>query len=68
MNAWEGLYEHEPVMRDKITELLREAQPRMRPPKPKATFELYGVDMAMTEQGDIWIIEVNRSPRLGDAV
>jgi D-alanine-D-alanine ligase-like ATP-grasp enzyme len=32
-----------------------------------ACFELFGVDMAMTEGGDIWIIEVNRSPRWGSA-
>lgn len=51
-------------MRDAITEMLRAAQPRFAPPTSKACFELFGVDIAMTGEGDVWIIEVNRSPRV----
>ena len=40
------------------------AQPLMRPPETKACFELFGVDVAMSAAGDVWIIEVNRSPRV----
>ena len=64
MNDWDGLEEHEPAMREKIEAMLCAAQPLMRPPETKACFELFGVDVAMSAAGDVWIIEVNRSPRV----
>ena len=63
--AWDGLERYEQEMRDKITAMLRAAQPRFAPPTSKCCFELFGVDMAMSVDGvDIMIIEVNRSPRV----
>ena len=35
-NSWEGLEEYEMLMREKITTMLRAAQPRMTPPTTKA--------------------------------
>jgi hypothetical protein len=35
-NSWDGLEEYEETMRDKITLMLRAAQPRFAPPTTKA--------------------------------
>ena len=63
-NEWDEMETFEPTIREKITRMLRAAQPRMRPPKKKACFELFGVDIIVTEPGEVFIVEVNRSPRV----
>jgi hypothetical protein len=40
---------YEPIMREKITAMLRAAQPKMKPPVAKACFELFGVDLIVRE-------------------
>jgi hypothetical protein len=70
---WPERETFEPIMRDKITRMLREAQPKMKPPVEKACFELFGVDLIVEQEHDdpsvpvedtVWIVEVNRSPRV----
>jgi hypothetical protein len=48
-DAWPESSAYEPVMREKITAVLRAAQPRMKPPVQKACFELFGVDLIVRE-------------------
>ena len=66
---WPEAPAYEPIMREKITAMLRAAQPKMKPPVAKACFELFGVDLIVreTKKPDpdaVRIVEVNRSPRV----
>mgnify|MGYP000031011601 FL=1 len=99
-NDWDDFELYEPVMREMITEMLKKAQPKMKPPTGKGCFELFGVDLIVGEDdlGDtskgskegskegsefkrntvtdehvactaptpsnVFIVEVNRSPRV----
>ena len=51
-NEWDEFELYEPVMREKITQMLREAQPRMKPPVAKGAFELFGVDLIVGGDDD----------------
>ena len=46
---WPEAPAYEPIMREKITAMLRAAQPKMKPPVAKACFELFGVDLIVRE-------------------